>query len=128
MNLFIRNIRKIKNLPLFRYNDFRANFIFVLFILFYFVLFEDLGTEMAKDKDEIGNFLSITNESNHEISIIDTGIFDEISCEKIISLSNFIVINKFISFIYSGRSPPPKLLSFCNVNFIIPLPNLDLII
>lgn len=106
MRLITGNIRRIKRLPFFRDNDFRANFIFILFVLFYFVLFEDLGSEMAKDKDEIGVFLAICNETNNVNSITDTGIFDEISCENTIPLSDYIVINQFYCYIYSGRSPP----------------------
>ena len=101
-------ISRVKSLPFFRHNDFKANLIFVLIILLYFVLAEDLVTEMAKSKDEIGSFLAICEESRHSLTVIESVVFKLVILSKVYALSCPILIPKFIFCNQSGRSPPDK--------------------
>lgn len=98
---------KIKSTPFFEKNDFKANLIFILSVIFFIVIAEDLGSEMAKEKDEI-SFLSATltesvdsiNFNTIELPVYIPELITFLQTENTSFTSN-------LSYdFHSGRSPP----------------------
>lgn len=106
-SLIIKYYRKIKSLPFFKYNDFKANLIFVLGIIFFFVIMEDLEKEFAKEKNEIGFFTSTLTESVDSITLgllKITFVFPSVSDLTFIENIQYVSNQKYD--FPTGRSPP----------------------
>jgi len=93
--------------PFFENNDFKANLIFVLSVVFFFVAAEDLTSEIAKDKNEI-SFVSATLTQSVDSSNFNIIVLPVYSPELITFLQiQNTTFSKQISFDFnSGRSPP----------------------
>ncbi|MBK7252476.1 MAG: hypothetical protein IPI04_00810 [Ignavibacteria bacterium] len=93
--------------PFFENNDFKANLIFVLCIVFFIVVAEDLKSEMAKEKNEISFVATTLTESvdSCNFNIIELPVYSpELITFLQIQNTSF---SKQISFDFnSGRSPP----------------------
>jgi len=55
--------KKIFEHEFFRYNSLMHNLLLALCFVTVVVIFEDLGSEMAKEKDEIGTIIAVFEES-----------------------------------------------------------------
>lgn len=94
-------------MPFFRNNDFKANLIFVLGIIFFIVLAEDLGSEMAKEKDEISFYTATMTESVNSIYFNTTNplIFTPVLITYLIIEDTDFSNHERFAF-HTGRSPP----------------------
>ncbi len=93
--------------PFFENNDFKANLIFILSIIFFFVLAEDLGSEMAKEKDEISFISATLTESVDFLNFNKIGL--PVYSPELITFLQIqnTSFSKQISYDFnSGRSPP----------------------
>lgn len=111
IHILYRQVLKYYNhilqMPFFRNNDLKANLIFVLGIVFFFVLAEDLGSEMAKEKDEISFYTATMTESVNSINFntIEPLIFTPVLIAYLtIEKTDFSDLNNCT--FHSGRSPP----------------------
>ncbi|MBK8383280.1 MAG: hypothetical protein IPL16_15620 [Ignavibacteria bacterium] len=93
--------------PFFENNDFKANLILLLSMLFFIVAAEDLTSEMAKEKDEI-SFISATLTESVDFLNFNTIGLPVYSPELITFLQiQNTSFSKQISYDFnSGRSPP----------------------
>ena len=62
-NIIQKYYNAVLQTPFFENNDFNANLIFVLCIVFFIVVAEDLKSEMAKEKNEISFVATTLTES-----------------------------------------------------------------
>ncbi len=97
----------VLNTPFFENNDFKANLIFVLSVIFFVVAAEDLTSEMAKEKDEI-SFISATLTESVDclnFNVVELPVYSP-ELITFLHIENTSV-SKQVSFDFSsGRSPP----------------------
>ncbi len=100
-------LKKFSKLPFFAHNDFKANLIFVLGIILFLVVLEDLEKEFATEKDEIGFFVTTLTGSIDSVNLglISTTLF----VPPLIGfqyIQNIIFTNTQKFDFPTGRSPP----------------------
>lgn len=91
----------------FKHNDFKANLIFVLCILFFIVAAEDLGSELAQQKDEVSYVVATLNES---VDFLNFNTLVPLIYSPVVvaylTVENAEISNDNSFDFSSGRSPP----------------------
>lgn len=105
--IFSKYRSKILQTQFFAHNDFKANLIFVLGILLMFIIAEDLSSELAKEKNELGNIvatLTVTIDSIHFNQTNPLNYIPDVIAYLTIEDINYTA--KHFTQYNSGRSPP----------------------
>lgn len=109
MNKLNRNTNFIKrtiNHPFFKELDFKSSLILLLGVLAFFIIFVDLTSELASEKDEISTVIATLNKlDNPDINIADTGLNITVS-DNIIILQNVTINQTDVSKLNPDRAPP----------------------
>ena len=109
MNKQYKNIitaRRTGNNPFFKEFDLKSSLILILGFLAFVIIFVDLTSELASEKDEIGTVLATLDKSgNPEINITNTGLNIPV-CDNIIILPNISVNPTDVLNLHPDRAPP----------------------
>lgn len=93
--------------PFFENNDFKANLIFVLSVIFFIVAAEDLTCEIAKEKNEISFVSATLTESvdSCNFNIIELPVYSP-QLITFLQIQNTSFSRQIYCDFNSGRSPP----------------------
>jgi len=98
--------KKAVNHPFFKELDLKSSLVIVLGLLAFAIIFVDLTSELASEKDEIGVVLATLNKlDNPNINIVDTGLNIPV-IDYIIVLQNVSINQTDVIKLHPDRAPP----------------------